>query len=107
MTTHQRSKKPNKLVNETADIYLQQSTKNRNSGNYVPLKNRNNYETLKTNHRKSIEITTSKNNTLQPQQRNYYKRGQQVFQKQPQSRRYDEEEIRGSSKSPYLKVTIK
>lgn len=91
MNPQQRPKKSNKMINETADVYLQPGGKNRNSGNYVPLRTRNNYETLKSNHRKSIEINTSKNATLQPQQRNYYKRGQQIFQKQPQSRRYDEE----------------
>jgi hypothetical protein len=90
MNVQPRPRKNNKLINETADVYLQQSTKNRNSGNYVPLKARNNYETLKSNNRKSIEINTSKNVTLQPQQRSYYKRGQQIFQKQPASRRYDE-----------------
>lgn len=90
MSINQRSKKNSKLINETADIYLQQNSKNRNSGNYVPLRSRNNYETLKSNNRKSIELNTSKNVTIQPQTRQYYKRGQQVFQRPTQSRRYDE-----------------
>lgn len=53
MSMNQRLKKPSKLINETTDIYLQQSFKPRNSGNHVPLKVRNNYDTLKAN-RKSI-----------------------------------------------------
>jgi hypothetical protein len=45
-----------------------------------------------------------KNTTIQSQQRTYYKRGPSNMQKQSQSRRYEEEDIRAQSKSPYIKV---
>lgn len=80
----------------------QQTSKNRNAN--VPLRSKNNYETIKSSNRKSIEINTSKNATLQPPQRTYYRRGAPSFQKQPPSKRYEDEELRGYSKSPYIKV---
>lgn len=84
----------------------QQALKNRYSVNYAPLRSRNNYDTLKTINRKSIEINMLKNTTLQPQQRTYYKRGPSNMQKQSQSRRYEEEDPRAQSKSPYIKVSF-
>lgn len=114
MNISQKSKqKNNKLINETADIYLQSSSKNRFQANYAPLRNRNNYDTLKTTNRKSIEIQApTKNVTIQPptnvssQQRTYYKRNSQNNRKNNYNRRYEDEEIRGSSKSPYLRVLL-
>ena len=94
------------MINETTDIYLQNGPKNRYSVNYAPLRSRNNYDTLKTINRKSIEINTSKNATIQAPQRTYYKRGNQPFKKNSQQRRYDEEDVRSSNKSPYLKVNL-
>ena len=106
MNLAQKHKKQSKMVSETADIYLQNGSRNRYSVNYAPLRNRNNYDTLKTNNRKSIEINTSKNATLQPHQRTYYKRPNQHLKKPSQGRRYEEEDLRGSSKSPYIKVLL-
>lgn len=93
MSMNERSKKYNKIIHETTDVYLQQNqqgTKNRYSVHYAPLRSRNNDDTVKTINRKSIEINTIKNATLQPQQRTYYKRGLNNMPKQSQNRRYEE-----------------
>lgn len=91
MSTGLKLKKNSHIINETTDIYLQQGQlplKNRYSFNYAPLRTRNNYDTLKTINRKSIEINTNKSSTIQSQQRTLYKRGQVSFQKQTDNRRY-------------------
>ena len=54
MSQASKPKKQPKMINETADVYLQNGSKNRYSVNYAPLRSRNNYDTLKTINRKSI-----------------------------------------------------
>ena len=97
MNQHNKSKsKNNKLINETADIYLQSHSKNRYQVNQAPLRSRNNYETLKTINRKSIDVqapiknitTIQPNNNTGSQQRTYYKRHLQNTRKNHNSRRY-------------------
>ena len=106
MSIAPKPKKQARMINETTEIYLQSGPRNRHSLNYAPLRTRNNYDTLKAPNRNSIEINTSKHATIQAPQRTYYKRGNQPFKKQPHTRRYEEEDVRASSKSPYLRVTI-
>lgn len=107
MSTGSKLKKNTKIISETTDIYLQQGQlplKNRYSFNYAPLRTRNNYDTLKTINRKSIEINANKNSTIQHQQRTFSKRAQVSFLKQTHNRRYEESDIRSMNKSPYIKV---
>ena len=54
MNVQQKSRKQTKIINETADVYLQSRSKNRYPIHNGPLRNRNNYDTLKTISRKSI-----------------------------------------------------
>ena len=88
MNIPQKTRKPTKNTNETADVYLNSRSKNRYSVNYGPLKNRNNYDTLKTISRKSIEASNPKNATIQANQRQYYKRPPSHMRKQSNNRRY-------------------
>jgi hypothetical protein len=107
-------RKTNKIIQETADIYLTNKSRNRNSNNDPSATRKQDYETLKNATRKSIEnnvIQATKNaintiyQTSQPA-KNYYKRVSHNFRKQIGLQRYDEDERDQSrnNRSPYQKV---
>lgn len=116
-------KKPQKIINETADIYLNSKSKNRNTGNtsmnVAPPSRKNEHEAgIKNINRKSIDVSISQptkniittiyqtNQPIKP----YYKRVNHNFRKQMGLKRYDEEEdkdkdnSRSNNKSPYMRV---
>ena len=89
MNVSQKPRKQSKIINETADVYLNSRSKNKFPLQYAPLKSRNNYDTLKTINRKSIEAQNLKSTTIQTNQRHYYKRQSNQIKKQSNQKRYE------------------